>query len=112
MKIVYYQLPSRGSDLTTTDALQTVQDFPVRGIGLAAVLVLKNSGGANGATFRVLGSVDDGGTFDVTVVADTNVAAGATTKVSVSEPYDLLRVQAKSQTAGQATTVNCKGVAS
>ena len=94
------------SAYTTTNAFADVTDAIIDAANYESVaIVLKNTGGANGASWKILGSID--GTTYVEVVASANVAFGDTgTPYTVSiAPYRYYKVQAIDQVSGDHTTV-------
>lgn len=101
----------RDAEIIVTDAYTTTNSFAdLTGAIIDAAnyeslaVIFKNTGGSNGASWQLLGSID--GITYVEVVASANVAAGATgTPYTVSiPPYRYYKVQAKSQSAGNHTT--------
>lgn len=72
-------------------------------------LVIENTGAANGAHYKILGSVDDGVTYAVEIAAETALAAGTKATRIVNDYYTHLKVQVKAQVAGSQTTVKAAG---
>ena len=77
---------------------------------------IKNTGGANGLTFTIVGTSKEfkditelaEADFDNEIVADTNVAFGANSVqdvVNLSPQSTAIRIKIKRQTAGQDTTL-------
>lgn len=75
--------------------------------GSQVLIILTNSGGTNGASYQVLGTIN--GTDVVTVVASANLALSTSVAVPVTGAYPTLRVQVKAQVGGSQTTI--KGAA-
>ena len=96
----------------TADAYADVLTLEVRGYPQKTLWV-KNTGGANGLTYQVLGSLDGGVSYDLTLVAPASLAAAADSgAIQSSIRCTHIKVQLKSQNAGQATSYTVKGVAS
>jgi hypothetical protein len=102
----------RDAEIIITSAYTTTASFAdVTGAIIDAAnyesvaIVLKNTGGANGASWKILGSID--GVTYVEVVASGNVAFGAVgTPYTVSiAPYRYYKVQAVDQVGAAHTTV-------
>lgn len=92
-------------EYTTTDSFADLTGAIIDAANYESLaIVFKNTGGSNGASWKILGSID--GVTYVEVVASANVAAGATgTPYTVSiPPYRYYKVQAKAQSAGNQTT--------
>jgi hypothetical protein len=93
----------------TLDAYDATTDTILDLRGMKEKLVLmKNTGGANGLTWTILGSVDDGVEYDIVVKADANVALSAQEIFRGSEYYTHWKVRVKSQVAGNPTSVKVK----
>ena len=91
---------------TTTNAFADMTDAIIDTLGYESVaIILNNTGGSNGASWKILGSIN-GSTY-VEVVASANVAAGATgTAYTNSQaPYRYYKIQAKDQVNDSHTTV-------
>lgn len=73
-------------------------------------IVIRNTG-ANAATIRVVGSVDQGKTFDVTLLAAESLAAGQTKVLSFTTYVSQVQVQAQAAVADAQTTVEAYGEA-
>lgn len=75
-----------------------------------ATLVVTNSGRTNRATYQVYGSIDSA-TWIALASATGDLATGASAAVSVSDFWPYLKVQARSTSSGNATTVTVAGAA-
>ena len=60
---------------------------------------------------QIFGSVDDGATYDVTVVPDQAVNAGVTSITDLTDAITHLQIQVRSSNNGQQTTWVTKGYA-
>lgn len=103
-KVVVGRQSSIGTDTGTTTA-----SFADTGSVLDAVAcdtvaaTVTNSGGSNGLSWQVLGSID--GTNYVVVQTSANVAAGASDKFTAQPAaYRYYKVQVKDQSGGSHTT--------
>jgi hypothetical protein len=67
--------------------------------------IIKNTGATNAAQIKVLGSVDSVN-FDAPIVAEKDLAAGATEVVKLSDFYTDVVIQVKSKVDGSHTTIN------
>ena len=85
----------------------TLLDVDARGL-VEKTFVIENTGGANGATVRIRGSVDGGANFDEDIQAATNIAFGAKLVVKTSDYYTDIKVDAHRQGAGLDTSVDCR----
>jgi len=95
--------------VTTIDAFDptTGTTFDLRGYK-EKVLMIVNTG-SNGLTWNLLGSIDDGVTFDIQVLPNSNVAAGTTTLPYRDSNYVThWLVQMQSETSGNPTTAFAK----
>lgn len=111
-------LPNLSADKTfITEAYVTVDAYAnARSInGNLAVaryktkeIIVKNTGGVNAARVTITGSVDNGVNFDVTISNNTLVAVGNTLEVSENRAFTHIKIEARSNTAGNATTVESR----
>jgi hypothetical protein len=74
-------------------------------------ITAKNAGVTNAAEIKIIGSIDGGGTYDVPVVANIELAAGITLVFTHDTPVTNLKVQIRAKTAGNHTTVTSKAYA-
>lgn len=79
----------------------------LRGYKEKNILVM-NTGLANGLTWNILASIDDGKNYDVALKANANVAFSAQELYSSSVYYTHWMVQIKSQASGFPTTAQVK----
>lgn len=77
---------------------------------LTTTIVFYNTGGANGASWQVLGSLD-GTDFTPVVLASANVAFGTTGNTTITTYWPWLKIQVKDQVAASHTTVKALGAA-
>ncbi len=69
-------------------------------------LVVRNTGGVNGGTYQVLGSLDGGATYPVILQAAANVPAGGNGgPVTIDHLVTHLKIQVKAQLAAAQTTM-------
>jgi hypothetical protein len=67
---------------------------------------IKNTGLTNAAKYKVLGSLDGGTTYDITIKAETVLNANTVATVeNLTKPYTNVKVQAASNVAATPTTV-------
>lgn len=101
------------SDNTVIGTLAALQDpatfddllvIDTKGL-VEKTFVIENTG-ANGATVRIQGSVDNGATFDEDIQVAVVVAASAKLVVKSSDYFNTVRVQAHRETAGLDTSVD------
>lgn len=71
-------------------------------------IVITNTGG-NDARVTIMGSIDGGANYDVTISASTLVAAGNTLAIDESRAMSHVQIEARSDLAGNPTTVNTRG---
>lgn len=84
---------------TTTDSFAELGVYTCANV-LSKSIALRETGGASGIDYRILGSVDGGQNYDETVVADTNLAAGASTIQHIADYFTHLKVEIKAASAG------------
>jgi hypothetical protein len=95
--------------VTTLDAYDTTttQEVEIRGFKTKTIVVV-NSGATNGLTWSVLGSVDGGLNYDITVNSGGNIAASSIASFQDTGYYTHLAFQLKSQSSGSPTTAYIK----
>lgn len=99
---------------TTTNAFaalgtKTQQTWDKAGLKTTTI-VIRNTG-ANAATIQVVGSVDEGKTFDVGLLAAEALNAGATKVLTFTTYVSKVQVQAKANVADSQTDVEAYGEA-
>lgn len=92
--------------VATTDFYATVQAFNIKGLK-TKTLVVQNLG-ANPIMLRILGSVDNGASYDAIVADDVLVPVGGSAKIIDSDYETDIAVQAKSANAGAPSSVQVK----
>lgn len=95
------------ADVTTTNAFADALIIDLQGIKEKS-LQIKNTGGANGLSWQILGSLDGGANYDVAVKASANVAFGAVEFYNSSVYCTHWKVQVKDQVGGSHTTASVK----
>lgn len=101
------QLTGTLATLLDPSTFSTLLDVDVRGL-IEKTFVIENTGGANGATVRIQGSVDGGATFDDDIQAATDIAFGVKLVVKTSDYYTNIKVEAHRQTVSLDTSVDCR----
>ena len=101
------QLTGTLATLLDPSTFTTLLDVDARGL-IEKTFVIENTGGSNGATVRIQGSVDGGANFDEDIQAATNIAAGAKLVVKTSDYYTDIKVEAHKQTIALDTSVDCR----
>lgn len=107
-KVIVAREAQVGTDTgTTTDSFADTGTVLDAACFESVAFTMKNSGGANGLSWQILGSID--GTNFVEVVASANVAFGAlgTPYTVAPAPYRYYKAQVKAQSAGNQTTFSC-----
>ena len=100
---------------TTPDSTPLDRVYNVKGLNNMPVKI-QNTGGANGLTFTIVSTSQEFETisdlveadFDNEIVADTNIAFGASSVqdiIDVSPQSTAIRIKIKRETAGQDTTL-------
>ena len=94
---------------TTADAYAANKSvvLDIRGLKEKNVLI-KNTGNTNALTWSILGSLDDGASFDIQVQADTSLAHSAQVLFSSSVYYTHYTIQVKSAGSSSPTTAVIK----
>ena len=64
------------------------------------VVVVKETGGSSGITYTILGSVDDGASYDLTVKSDTAISAGSLATFRTTDYYTHWTIRAKATSGG------------
>lgn len=99
------QLTGTLATLSDPSTFTTLLDVDARGL-IEKTFVIENTGGSNGATVRIQGSVDGGANFDEDIQAATNIAAGAKLVVKTSDYYTDIKVEAHRETVSLDTSVD------
>src|ERR1700721_1498682 len=84
---------------TTTNSFADVLPYWNKYGAKTVTIYVTNTGGANSATFQILGSVDDGANFEAVVVASAPIATGVTVVSHITDYYTQLKVQIKATVA-------------
>ena len=87
---------------TTIDTYVTIE-FDMRA-RKTITLLLRNTGGANGLTYRVDGYANESGALYYQEVGDSNVATTTTIKAAITTRYSKVVLSVKSQVGGNPTT--------
>ena len=96
------------SEQTTTDALATLNGDWTCGEFKEKAIVVRNTGGSNSLTYRILGSTDDGATF-LEEVAEVAVAFGASSRQEINGPFTDLRIEIRATVGSNQTTAEAEG---
>lgn len=99
-------MPAERGPYTTTNDYADVGE-PVKTLGTAS-MVIKNSDDANAVLVKVLGSVDDGDSFDVEFMTETELAAGEIAPAFIDAYFTDIKLQAKSKLADTPGVVEAK----
>lgn len=99
-----------GSQTTTNSYVDYFTAWDKSGYRFAS-LVVTNTGVTNSAHFKILGSVDGGSTYPVTIYPTQILAQNTFLELQICKFYTHVKVQIKAASGGNQTTVTVLGVA-
>lgn len=93
----------------TTDNWVTLDEVKnVRHTAQKTIRVLNENANNNSIDYRILGSLDDGENYDVTIKSSSSVGAGSSEVTNISEAVSHIKVEVKATAGGSQDEVSAK----